>query len=270
MSATPEKELFTIGSIAQSFGISDNTIRRMEAAGLLKPALIKESGYRYYDTANISRIKMILTLRSFGLVYDDMRTYFEDPGDFTPVYAKLYERKLLLDVLLENARSYMKPENPDEIFLLEHKEMEFFRRTYPLKFPVTLEQLDELSSQAFRDAIREKYPIDYNKPLTFVCDCMDYNTFNPLAMKELTLMVPLRHKVDLPDAYTLPPAKILSLVWYYGITQARILENLNTFMKEHNLKQCGPLSGTFEIGKHAVGSIDSSKYLFHVIIPVES
>ena len=56
MSATPEKELFTIGSIAQSFGISDNTIRRMEAAGLLKPALIKESGYRYYDTANISRI----------------------------------------------------------------------------------------------------------------------------------------------------------------------------------------------------------------------
>lgn len=269
MSTSSDKELFTIGAIAQSFGVSDNTIRRMEAAGLLKPALIKESGYRYYDTDNISRIKMILTLRAFGLVYDDMRTFFEEPWDFTPVYSKLYEKKLLLDVLLENAKLYMKPDNPDELYLISHNELEFFKRDYPLTFPITMSQLDDISAQAFRDAIREKYPIDYNKPLTFMCDCMDYTTFNPLELTELTLMVPLRYKVDMPDAYTVPPSTIVSMPWYYGITPAHVLENLNSYMKEHDLKQCGPLSGTFEIGKHAGGSIDSSKYLFHVIIPVE-
>ena len=75
--------LFSIGTVSKSFGVSDNTIRRMEAAGLLIPAVIKESGYRYYDYDNISRIKTILMLRSFGLVYDDMREYFKNPGDFS-------------------------------------------------------------------------------------------------------------------------------------------------------------------------------------------
>ena len=83
---TPKTELIPIGNIAKSFGISDNTIRRMEAAGLLTPAEIKESGYRYYDADNIFRIKTILTLRNFGLVYDDMREFFNSSGDFTLVY----------------------------------------------------------------------------------------------------------------------------------------------------------------------------------------
>ena len=48
-------ELFTIGAVAKSFGVSENTIRRMETAGLLTPAVVKESGYRYYDYDNISR-----------------------------------------------------------------------------------------------------------------------------------------------------------------------------------------------------------------------
>ena len=83
-------DLLTIGVVAKSFGVNENTIRRMEAAGLLSPALIKDSGYRYYSHDNISRIKLILTLRSLGLIYDDMREFINDPSDFTPVYNKLF------------------------------------------------------------------------------------------------------------------------------------------------------------------------------------
>ena len=71
-----DSNLFTIGAVAKSFGVSENTIRRMESSGLLTPALVKPSGYRYYDYPNISRIKMILSLRSLGLVYEDMQDYF--------------------------------------------------------------------------------------------------------------------------------------------------------------------------------------------------
>ena len=77
--------LLPIGIVAKSYGISENCIRRMEAADLLKPAYIsRESGYRYYDSANVSRIGTILTLRSFGIfgeLFSPLRQTVEKTAD---------------------------------------------------------------------------------------------------------------------------------------------------------------------------------------------
>ena len=97
--------LLPIGIVAKSYGISENCIRRMEAADLLKPAYIsRDSGYRYYDSANVSRIGTILTLRSFGFVNEDIKEYFESSGNYSVLYGKLLKKQQTLNRLIDKMR----------------------------------------------------------------------------------------------------------------------------------------------------------------------
>ena len=95
--------LLPIGIVAKSYGISDNCIRRMEAAGLLQPAYIsRESGYRYYDPANVSRIGTILTLRSFGFVNEEIKEHINNIIESN--YNVVYKSKLLIVIRIRMRR----------------------------------------------------------------------------------------------------------------------------------------------------------------------
>lgn len=262
-------DLISIGNIAKSFGISDNAIRRMEAAGLLTPALIKDSGYRYYDSDNIFRIKTILTLRAFGLVYDDMREFFDNSGDFTLVYDKLFEKKLAIDNLLSQARLHIKPENPDEIFIIPHKEIPFFAAYYELPALNRVDIIYDIISETIHKATAGKYPIDYSRPLTIESECDDFSVFDPSAPLKARVLVPLRTMVDAPETYLMPPRKVLALAYYNGLSFNDIYVRLKEYMEEHGLRQCSNLAGTFEFGKHVSGDDEHDGFLFHVMIPVE-
>ena len=260
--------LMTIGNVAKSFGINENTIRRMEAAGLLTPALIKESGYRYYDRDNISRIKLILTLRSLGLIYDEMREFINNPSDFTPVYNKLFEKKLALDALLNSSRMYLRPDEPGEISLTHHKDICFFGMEYEIN-EVKLKVLDELSSRTLSQAVNAKYPVDYSKPITILSDFTDFKQFNSQNIKKLAFCVPLREVMHTPDTFILPSRRVISFPWCKDFQISLCFEELSQYLTANHLRQNGNLGATFEIGKHLDNAIDETDYLFHVIIPVD-
>lgn len=261
-------ELVSIGTVAKSFGVSDNTIRRMESAGLLTPALIKPSGYRYYDVENISRIEMILSLRALGLVYEEMREYFRDPGDFSLVYSKLFERKLFLDTLLENMRRYLKPDSSEEVFTATNSDIPCFRKDFFLDGAIHLDALSDMASAAFWEAVQGNYPVDYSKPITILSGCMDYRTFDPGVSQSLAFCVPLRKMVEGPDLYVIPAHRILSFTWYHGISLEALFTTIQHYMEEHSLRQIDLLAATFEIGPHVNKDISKDQYLLHAIIPV--
>jgi DNA-binding transcriptional MerR regulator len=262
-------DLLTIGVVAKSFGVNENTIRRMEAAGLLSPALIKDSGYRYYDRDNISRIKLILTLRSLGLIYDDMREFINDPSDFTPVYNKLFEKKLALDSLLNSSRMYLRPDEPGEISITHHTDICLFTKAYEITEGLELKTLDELASHTLSQAINGKYPIDYTKPITILSDYLDFKQFSSKDIKRLILCVPLREAMHTPDTYVIPSRRVISFAWRKGFQLSLCFENLTQYMKSNHLRQNGELGATFEIGKHLDSNIKEDEYLFHVMIPCE-
>ena len=239
----------------------------MESAGLLTPAVIRESGYRYYDYDNLARIKTILELRSFGLVYDDMKEFFESSEDYTLVYDKLYEKKLALDALLDRAKLHLKPKKPDEFFLLNHKEICVFKKTYTVPSLVRPEVIEEISSETFLEAVNKKYPIDFNRPVSLQTDCLDYTSYRPVDPQNVDVMIPLRTIVDTPDTMVLPPSTIISVTFYKGFTSPSIFIDLKAYMDEHKLKQCGPLAATYEIGTYEESHFEKSDYLFCAIIP---
>lgn len=264
-----DPDLITVGAVAKSFGVSDNAIRRMEAAGLLKPALVKESGYRYYGRDNISRIKTILSLRELGLVYEDMREYFKNPGDFKPIYDKLFEKKLALDALLDHSRHFIRPVDPGEFFLVPHQEICFYAKTYKLSRLNDFNAIDEFSLETLTSAVKGKYPVDNMRPITILSTCLDYRQFDVYAPQELTFCVPLREKVDSPDTYVMPSRTVLSFAWYYGLDLSLTFDNIIRFMDDKKLRQCDVIGATFEVGKYLDRSIDDNKYLFHFMLPCE-
>lgn len=259
--------MLTIGAIAKCFGVSDNTIRRMETAGLLTPAIVRPSGIRLYDRENIFKIKMILSLKAFGLINEDIRKFFKNPGDFSPIYDKLFERKLILDVLLNRTKLFIRSQDPNEVIVISHDEIPYYYKSFPVDGQIRMDMLDKLVSDVFLDAVRGQYPIDYSRPITIQTTCMDYLTFDPDARQVLTLCVPLSRKCTGPNTGSIPAQSIASFTWYPGMTFQNVLGRFKKYMDDHQLTQIAPLAATFEIGGHVSREIDISDYLLHIIIP---
>lgn len=53
----------TVKEVSQLTGITIRTLHHYDKIGLLKPAVIKENGYRYYDDDNLQRLQEILLFR---------------------------------------------------------------------------------------------------------------------------------------------------------------------------------------------------------------
>ncbi len=62
------RKLLSIKQMAHACGISRATLLRMEECGFLTPYYIdSETGYRYYDTQNVTTVGQFLRLQYFGL-----------------------------------------------------------------------------------------------------------------------------------------------------------------------------------------------------------
>lgn len=66
--------LISIGQLASDMGISIRTIRYYEEVGIFKPAKTADSNYRYYGSAEIEKLGIIIFLRKVGFSLQDIRT----------------------------------------------------------------------------------------------------------------------------------------------------------------------------------------------------
>ncbi len=66
-------ELFTIGELARSTGLTVRTIRYWSDEGVLTPVTRSAGGYRLYDAESAARLELIRTLRELGLGLDSVR-----------------------------------------------------------------------------------------------------------------------------------------------------------------------------------------------------
>jgi DNA-binding transcriptional MerR regulator len=64
---TPADAEYGIAEVARLAGTTSRTLRHYGDVGLLEPSRIGANGYRYYDTAALTRLQRILMLRQLGL-----------------------------------------------------------------------------------------------------------------------------------------------------------------------------------------------------------
>lgn len=72
-----------IGEVAESAGLTSQTIRFYEHEGLLPPARRGRNGYRVYDETTLSRLDFIRSAQSAGLTLAEIRSVIDvrDAGD---------------------------------------------------------------------------------------------------------------------------------------------------------------------------------------------
>lgn len=63
----------SIGAAARETGVSAKTIRHYDSIGLVRPSTRSDSGYRYYNEADLHALRFVGRARSLGFSLDHIR-----------------------------------------------------------------------------------------------------------------------------------------------------------------------------------------------------
>ena len=97
--------LFSIRQAARACNLSRSSLIRLEDKGLLTPARTDaNSGYRYYDNNNISRILQIQKFQQMGFSPEEIISYYESGGKADELLATLEQKLYLLQQQIAEMR----------------------------------------------------------------------------------------------------------------------------------------------------------------------
>ncbi len=255
-----------IGTVARAFGVSENNIRRMEAAGLVHPVR-EPSGYRYYSVSNLSEIATVLTLKSFGFVYDDIRHNQLQPGDRNYFLNILIERRNHIDSLIQKLSRTTRGTFRFQWEILEYPMTCCFVQTF--SFMPTLKTLSEVSRSLLYESIRRGLPVDYTRPILIDSEFRDYHEFDYRTEQKYTLCMPLREITEGEDIRVFPGKRAISLGFSnLAIDIEAIFYLLEETLKTHGLRQCDTLRATMDIGGLTGTDDPVQDTVLHFLVPV--
>lgn len=122
------KKYYSIGEIAKIYNISVDTLRYYEKIGLLKPALKRESGYRYYSNEQIWKLNNIRNLRALGVSLTNIMGFLKSRNiDST--------EKILNSQLIIIERELNKFKKLKKEVLIKKANLEFFKNNVIFETP---------------------------------------------------------------------------------------------------------------------------------------
>lgn len=97
---------FTVGEVAERFGITVRTLHHYDAIGLLNPSRRAASGYRVYTSADLTRLSQIVVYRRLELSLDEIASLLDEGDEISHlvrqrerVMARLDELKDLVEAI---------------------------------------------------------------------------------------------------------------------------------------------------------------------------
>ncbi len=204
--------LFSITQAANACGISRSTLMRMEERGLLVPAYISpQSGRRYYDNHNISRVLQIQQFQSMGFNAEETASYFAKEGEANELLAILEERLSLLQQNVEEMklRSMKIPNMSVQILRLPETLCCVQQHTGK-----TLQERYDAMYHFYHECIEKGYVLA-KEPLFVVHKRTDYLEGELLDVEHpFQVCVPILAKKAPADAVRFPACTALSVLWY--------------------------------------------------------
>ncbi|MEJ8302453.1 MerR family transcriptional regulator [Saccharibacillus sacchari] len=118
------KALLTVHEVVSITGTTARTLHHYDRIGLLKPAKVKENGYRLYDRSNLERLQIILFLKETGLRLEDIAILLKlpEPKRRRALHEhreRLMDKKRRLERTLQDFDQYLEagtifgPQSPD-------------------------------------------------------------------------------------------------------------------------------------------------------------
>ena len=225
------KNLFSIGEIAEAVGITRKIILNYEAKGLIKPDVKKSAaGNRYYTIDTFTQIRTIRVFQNLGLSLDEIREHFNDTSDLQPMIKRLEARRDELNLTIEKLKERTHKTN-DTVKEITVEPQTVYIRTYNT---VTIADKTNLLRNTALEAMRE-YGTDTTR-------CMYFTEYSVSAPQEIAYCVAIPPESEGEYVKQIPKLKVLSFFHhgaYEDIPAAR--KRLLSYAEEHNIT----LSGTF-------------------------
>lgn len=86
----------TVKEVSNLTGISVRTLHYYDEIGLLKPPVVSEAGYRFYDDGSLERLQQILFFRELELPLKEIKVILENPDLDKTQLLKSQKRMLVL------------------------------------------------------------------------------------------------------------------------------------------------------------------------------
>jgi DNA-binding transcriptional MerR regulator len=138
---------YTIKKVADLAGISVRTLHYYDEIGLLKPTLVAENGYRYYEEKELLKLQQILFFKELEFPLEKIKEIVNSPY-FNPQTALEDQRKLLK----------LKKKRTEELLALIDKTMQNLQNDTDQK--VTQEMYDPFKDQEYlqyKDEVEKRW-----------------------------------------------------------------------------------------------------------------
>ncbi|MBD7911409.1 MerR family transcriptional regulator [Clostridium cibarium] len=93
------KKYISIGAFSKLSGISRKNLIYYNDIGILKPALVKENGYRYYSYNQLDEVSIILSLKDLDVPLKDIKTYLDNISENNLLELISNQKKKILEEL---------------------------------------------------------------------------------------------------------------------------------------------------------------------------
>ena len=251
------KNLFSIGEIAKTVGITRKIILNYESKGLIQPDKKDGSiGNRYYTIDTFTQIRTIRIFQNLGLSLDEIREYFNDTSDLQPMIKRLETMRDELTLAIEKLKERTHNTN-DTIKEITIEPQTVYCRTY--HSPTIARRTVVLRETAL--AAMRTYGTDTTRRMYFI----EYPLHDT---DEITYAVAVPAESKGEYILNVPRLRAISL-FHHGAYEdiPSVRERLVSFAKEHNLKISGKCRHVYLEGPphHK----DKSKFITQILLFLE-
>jgi len=262
------KGLFPITQAAAACGLSRSTLIRMEERGLLTPAYINpDSGRRYYDNHNISRILQIQQFQSMGFDADEITSYFAQNGKATELLAMLENKLNLLQRGVEEMRLRVMTVPDMSVQMVVLPETTCCVRRYT---GLTIQEKYNVMYDFFHECI-ENGCVLAQEPLFIVNERTDYleGRISPEPYP-FQVCVPILSKSAPAGAVHFPSCTALSVLFYGDYSRLdEAWLRLGQEVKERGLSPVALPRGIGIVAPYTGREIEPERYCSRIVVPVE-
>ena len=252
-----KKNLFSIGEIAKSVGVTRKIVLNYEAKGLITPDKKDGiTGNRYYTIDTFTLVRTIRVLHNLGCSLDEIREYFNDSTDLMPIIKRLENMRDDLTKTIEKLYERSSITN-SEIKEIYTDAQYVYCRTYTSH---TVEERTILLRNTALEAMRQ-YETSTTAPLYYT----ETSVTNPFECS-YCVVVPEGNKGEFISF--VPKQKAISIIHYgsYETIQGT-RQKLIDYANENNIKSKGVFRSIYLEGppQHK----DKNRFITRIVMLIE-
>ncbi len=261
-------KLFQVKEVCDVCKVTRKALLIYEEKGLLTPCYVnKDSGYRYYNAENISKIMYIRRYQSFGFSLDEIREYLDNTKELSKVFERLNILKQDIEETIGQLQTRMMTEenHKQKVVRIDLPRCYCYaERKVSRRFMEALEFLRETHLKAIATGRSDKVAMMFNSVLSYEGEYPDI-----YGVCEMLYCIPMEKGYDGENARVEEATPALSIL-HRGPYPALIdsIKIIMDYCRDNNVHQTGPMRFIWLEGPPVHGA-QEEKYLTQIVVPIK-